>query len=56
MTEKITSLQNPRIKQVVLLQQKSKERKKQSLIIVEGSREIRWALEARLEPVSLFFL
>lgn len=55
MTEKITSLQNPRIKQVVLLQQKSKERKKQSLIIVEGSREIRWALEARLEPVSLFF-
>ncbi len=55
MAEKITSLQNPRIKQVVLLQQKSKERKKQSLIIVEGSREIRWAVEAGIEPVSLFY-
>jgi TrmH family RNA methyltransferase len=55
MAEKITSLQNPRIKQVVLLQQKSKERKKQNLIIIEGSREIRWAIEAELEPVSLFY-
>ncbi|NWJ50039.1 MAG: RNA methyltransferase [Bacteroidetes bacterium] len=55
MAERITSLQNPRIKQVVLLQQKSKERKKLNLIIVEGSREIRWAIEADIEPVSLFY-
>src|SRR5450759_3229581 len=55
MPEKITSLQNPRIKQVVLLQQKSKERIKQNLIVVEGYREIRWAVKAGFEARSLFF-
>ena len=55
MSEKITSLQNPRIKQVVLLQQKSKERNKQNLIVVEGYREIRWAVEAGFTARSLFF-
>ena len=55
MPEKITSLQNPRIKQVVLLQQKSKERIKQNLIVVEGYREIRWAVEAGFSARSLFF-
>jgi TrmH family RNA methyltransferase len=54
MPEKITSLQNPRIKQVVLLQQKSKERTKQNLIVIEGCREIRWAMEARFAPKALF--
>lgn len=55
MSEKITSLQNPRIKQIVLLQQKSKERNKQNLIIIEGYREIRWALEAGFKAVSLYY-
>jgi len=55
MPEKISSLQNPRIKQVVLLQQKSKERIKQNLIVVEGFREIRWAVEAGFTARSLFF-
>ena len=55
MSEKITSLQNPRIKQIVLLQQKSKERNKQNLIVIEGYREIRWALEAGFKAVSLYF-
>ena len=55
MPEKITSLQNPRIKQVVLLQQKSKERIKQNLIVVEGCREIRWAVEAGFTAKALFF-
>ena len=55
MPEKITSLQNPRIKQVVLLQQKSKERNKQNLIVVEGYREIKWAVEAGFTARSLFF-
>lgn len=55
MPEKITSLQNPRIKQIVLLQQKSKERIRQNLIIVEGYREIRWAVEAGFTARSLFF-
>ena len=55
MPEKITSLQNPRIKQLVLLQQKSKERIKQNLIVVEGFREIRWAVETGFEARSLFY-
>lgn len=55
MPEKITSLQNPRIKQVVMLQQKSKERIKQNLIVVEGCREIRWAIEAGFKAKSVFF-
>ena len=55
MPEKIISLQNPRIKQVVLLQQKSKERIKQNLIVIEGCREIRWAMEAGIKAKSVFF-
>lgn len=55
MPEKITSLQNPRIKQVVMLQQKSKERIKQNLIVIEGCREIRWAIEAGFKAKSVFF-
>lgn len=54
MPEKITSLQNPRIKHIVLLQQKSKERIKQNLIVIEGCREIRWAVEAGFVARSLF--
>lgn len=55
MSEKITSLQNPRIKQIVLLQQKSKERIRQNLIVIEGYREIRWAIDAGFKAVSLYF-
>ncbi len=39
MSEIITSPQNPRIKNLVLLQQKSRERRKQNRIVVEGLRE-----------------
>lgn len=42
--ELITSLQNPRIKNLILLQEKSRERRKQNLIIVEGFREAGIAL------------
>ncbi|MDP4290873.1 MAG: RNA methyltransferase [Bacteroidota bacterium] len=55
MTEKITSLQNSRIKQIVLLQQKSKERIKQNLIVIEGCREIRWAVEAGFKVRAVFY-
>lgn len=37
--EQITSLQNPRIKNLILLQEKSRERRKQNLVVVEGLRE-----------------
>ena len=36
--ERITSLQNPKVKAVVALQQKSSERRKQELFVVEGLR------------------
>jgi RNA methyltransferase, TrmH family len=38
--EIITSLQNPRIKNVLKLQAKSRERRKQNLMVIEGLREI----------------
>lgn len=46
MKEVITSTGNPRIKNLLKLQQKSSERKEQNLIVIEGRREIRLAIEA----------
>ena len=45
MIKKITSLQNPIIKNAILLQEKSKERKNQGLFVVEGIREVEMALK-----------
>jgi TrmH family RNA methyltransferase len=44
MTKIITSLQNPLIKNVLLLSEKSRERKAQHRIVIEGLREIRLAI------------
>jgi TrmH family RNA methyltransferase len=52
--ETITSLQNCKIKNVVLLGEKSKERKKQMLFPVEGKREITMAVAEGYEIDSLF--
>ena len=54
MIEKITSLQNPKIKNIVKLQQKSSERRKQNLIVIEGLRELVLALKAGFELKSVF--
>jgi len=43
---KISSLQNPLIKEIVLLQSKSKERKLRDTIVIEGTKEISVANEA----------
>jgi len=51
--EKISSLQNPRIKNIVKLS-KSKERKEQGLFIIEGARELSLALSADYEIDSIF--
>lgn len=53
MMEKITSLQNPRIKNIVKLS-KSKERRVQNLFIIEGARELSLALAAGYEIDSVF--
>ena len=51
----ISSLQNQKIKQLVLLQQKSSERKKSDLFVVEGLRELRHCVSKGYEIDSLFF-
>jgi RNA methyltransferase, TrmH family len=48
MTEKIISLQNPKIKEISKLQ-KSRERKKQGLFLIEGRHEISLAIQAGVE-------
>ena len=51
--EKITSLQNPRIKNIVKLA-KSKERKEQNLFLIEGARELSLATTADYEINSVY--
>jgi TrmH family RNA methyltransferase len=52
--EKITSLQNPRVKQLVKLRER-RERDEAGLFLVEGYREIRRALEKGVQPKELYF-
>ncbi len=52
--DKITSLQNPRIKGVVELQEKSRERRAQQLFVVEGIREIQLALDSGYRIQTLY--
>jgi RNA methyltransferase, TrmH family len=54
MNEVITSIQNPKIKNVVKLIEKQSERKTQGLIVVEGAREINLALAANYKLKTLF--
>lgn len=53
--KEITSTQNVFIKNLVKLQEKSRERKKQQLFIVEGKREISLAIAANYEFESVLF-
>ena len=50
----ISSIHNPKVKQVVVLQQKSSERRKSGLFVVEGRRELMHCLNAGYECHSLF--
>ena len=52
--ERITSAQNPKIKNLVLLQEKSKARREQGLFVVEGRRELEHCLEAGYKVRTLF--
>lgn len=52
--ESITSAQNPKIKDLLALQEKSKERRKKGLFVVEGRRELIHCIEAGYEPHTLF--
>ena len=55
MNKQISSLQNSLIKQVLLLQEKSRERKKTGLFIIEGKREIQLAIKGGYTIKTLLF-
>ena len=50
----ITSAQNPRIKHLLALQQKSADRRREGLFVVEGQRELEHCLAAGYELDSIF--
>lgn len=52
--ERITSAQNPKIKFLLQLQQKSSERRKHQLFVVEGQREIMHCMAAGYELDTVF--
>ena len=54
MTNQITSTQNSRIKNLLVLQQKSRERRKQGFVVVEGLRETEIAVANGFEVAELF--
>ncbi|MBK5212486.1 MAG: RNA methyltransferase [Flavobacteriaceae bacterium] len=51
----ITSLQNPLLKQLALLQEKSRERRKTGLFVIEGQREISLAIKGDYLLKTLLF-
>ena len=52
----ISSTQNPKIKRLLALQEKSSERRKSGLFVVEGRRELQHCVEAGYEIESIFKL
>lgn len=55
MIKLISSTQNTLVKKVALLSEKSRERKKNELFVVEGQREISLAIKGNYKIVSLLF-
>ncbi|MBQ3766308.1 MAG: RNA methyltransferase [Bacteroidales bacterium] len=54
-TETVTSAQNPKIRNLLLLQEKSKARRGQGLFVVEGRRELEHCLEAGFRVRTVFY-
>lgn len=52
--EKISSLTNPKIKNILKLSQKSRSRKEQNLFTFEGARELSLAIEGNYEIETVF--
>lgn len=51
----IESLQNPRIKNIIALQQKSRTRKKEQKFVVEGIKEMELALQSDFQLVEVYY-
>lgn len=56
MLKKITSLQNKEVKWLLQLQEKSRNRKKEGIFILEGQREIDLAITGKYKPLHLYFV
>ena len=54
-TEQITSFQNPKVKNLLLLQEKSSARREQGLFVVEGRRELEHCMEAGYKVRTVFW-
>jgi TrmH family RNA methyltransferase len=54
--KKISSVQNPFIKSIILLQEKSKARKQSGSFLIEGKREIEIAMKGGYEIETILFL
>lgn len=54
MNGSITSSQNPKIKELIALQQKSSERRKSGLFVLEGLRELQHCMSAGFSADSVF--
>lgn len=55
MSKLISSLQNPLIKNILLLEEKPRERKVQNLMVIEGFREIKLALASGFTVTTLIY-
>ena len=53
-TETVTSAQNPKIRNLLSLQEKSRARREQGLFVVEGRRELQHCIEAGFTVRTLF--
>lgn len=51
----ISSLQNPKLKRILQLQEKSRNRKKEGVFVVEGKREINLLIQANYRIEELFY-
>ena len=52
--ETVTSAQNPKIKDLLALQEKSRTRREEGLFVVEGRRELEHCLKAGYKARTLF--
>ena len=50
--ERLTSAQNPKLRNLLALQEKSRERRRQGLFVVEGRREVERCLAAGAATVE----
>lgn len=55
MNKSLSSIQNPLVKKILLLKDKSKVRKKEGLFVLEGLRELSLALKGKFDVETLLF-